>query len=77
MIKIDRRLKQYRNREDLKKYGQPDDILNYRGYEIFFWIDDYGQQMFTLWKDKEIGFGAYNSLYKEDMKYLIDKELNK
>lgn len=59
------------------KYGEPISVLNYRGYEIGFWNDDCGQQVFTVWEDKELGFGSYNYNYEDDMKYLIDEKLDK
>ena len=52
------------------------DTLDYRGIHVDFYDDDYGQQVYTYFDNEEIGFGAYNMNYKEDMKYLIDKKLD-
>ena len=52
------------------------DTLDYRGIHVDFYDDDYGQQVYTYFDNKEIGFGAYNMSYKEDIKYLIDKKLD-
>ncbi len=56
--------------------NKPTDTLDYRGYHIDFYDDDYGQQVYTYWEDKELGFGAFNMGYKDDMKYLIDKKID-
>ena len=52
------------------------DTLDYRGFHIDFYNDDYGQQVYTNWEGKELGFGTYNFNYKEDMMYLIDDKLD-
>ena len=52
------------------------DTLDYRGFHIDFYNDDYGQQVYTFWEGKELGFGTYNFNYKEDMMYLIDDKLD-
>ena len=52
------------------------DSLDYRDVHIDFYIDDPGQQVYTNWEGRIISFGAYNTMYKEDMKSLIDKKLD-
>lgn len=52
------------------------DSLDYRGFHVDFLNDDYGQQVYTIWEGAELGFGAYNTMYKEDMKGLIDNKLD-
>ena len=52
------------------------DTLDYRAEHIDFYMDDYGQQYYTIWGGTEIGFGAYNMNYKEDMKSMIDNKLD-
>lgn len=50
--------------------------LNYRGQHLDFYQDDAGQQMYTIFNSKEIGFGTYNLSYLTDAKYMIDKFLD-
>ena len=52
------------------------DTLDYRGYHIDFYYDDYGQSFYTFFENEEISFGSFNSNYKEEMEYLIDKKLD-
>ena len=52
------------------------DKLDYRNIHINFYGDGLGQQVYTDWEGKTICFGAFNSMYKEDMKGLIDKKLD-
>ena len=53
-----------------------DEVLDYRGYHVDFYFDDPGQQIYTVFDGEEIGFGAYNSNYIDDMKYIIDNKLD-
>ena len=62
--------------QDSKILDVPVDSLDYRGIHVDFYNDDYGQQVYTYFDNEDIGFGAYNMSYKEDMKYLIDKKLD-
>jgi len=52
------------------------DSLDYRGEHVDFYMDDYGQQFYTVYDGGEISFGTYNKNYKEDMKYIIDRKLD-
>ncbi len=52
------------------------DTLDYRGKHVDFYMDDYGQQFYTVYDGEEISFGSYNTNYKEDMKYIIDRKLD-
>ena len=52
------------------------DSLDYRGEHVDFYMDDYGQQFYTVYDGGEISFGSYNNNYKEDMKYVIDRKLD-
>lgn len=52
------------------------DTLDYRGEHVDFYMDDYGQQFYTVYNGEEISFGSYNTNYKEDMKYVIDRKLD-
>lgn len=52
------------------------DCLNYRGFHINFYLDEVQGQYYTYWQGKRIDFGVYNTSYKNDMEYLIDRELD-
>lgn len=60
----------------MENENKPVSIFKYRGYEVEIFIDDYGQQFYCYLDGEEIGFGAFNTEYKEDLKYLIDKKLD-
>ncbi len=60
------------NSEELKIV----DSLDYRGFHVDFYDDDPGQQVYTNWEGRTVGFGAFNLQYKEDMKCLIDEKLD-
>lgn len=64
--------------EELSMIDYPPVIatLTYRGQQLDFYSDDAGQQMYTIFNGKEIGFGAYNLSYLTDAKYMIDKFLD-
>lgn len=57
------------------------DSIDYRGQHLDFYNDDAGQQVYTYlpWNPKEnecIGFGSYNTQYKEDAQHLVDQYLD-
>jgi len=52
------------------------DTLDYRGFHIDFYNDDYGQQVYTIFEGETLNFGAYNTNYIDDMKYVIDNKLD-
>lgn len=52
------------------------DTLDYRGIHVDFIADDPGQQMCCMYKGEPISFGTYNMNYKDDMMYLIDRDLD-
>lgn len=52
------------------------DSMDYRGFHLDFYVDDYGQQFYTKFNNEIISFGSYNSCYKEDSKCIIDKYLD-
>ena len=54
----------------------PVSIITYRGFVVPIYSDDPGQQFYCKLDDEEIGFGAYNMNYQEDLKYLIDRKLD-
>lgn len=52
--------------------------LIYRGITLDFYLDDYGQSIFTVlpWDNREVSFGSYNTEFAEEAKYLIDQHLD-
>ena len=52
------------------------DTLDYRGIKVNFHQDPIGNQVWTYWGGKPLGFGADNWNYKDDMKVLIDDHLD-
>ena len=60
----------------MQKNNEIIDTLDYRGEHVDFYMDDPGQQIYTVFEGEEIGFGAYNFNYKNDMKYMIDRKLD-
>lgn len=54
----------------------PLDSITYRGVTVNFYEDCIGHQVVTMWKDKVIEFGVYNTVYQDDMKMIIDDHLD-
>lgn len=54
----------------------PLDSMTYRGLTVNFYEDCIGHQVVTMWKDKVIEFGVYNTVYQDDMKMIIDDHLD-
>ena len=54
----------------------PLDSMTYRGITVNFYEDCIGHQVVTMWKDKVIEFGVYNTVYYDDMKMIIDDHLD-
>lgn len=54
----------------------PLDSMTYRGISVDFYEDCLGHQVVTMWKDKVIEFGVYNTVYQDDMKLIIDDHLD-
>ena len=54
----------------------PLDSMTYRGISVDFYEDCLGHQVVTMWKDKMIEFGEYNTVYQDDMKLIIDDHLD-
>lgn len=50
--------------------------LDYRGQHLDFYLDEPGQQIYTVFNNEEIGFGTFNTNYIADAKYIIDKYLD-
>lgn len=60
----------------MNKETKLDESLDYRGFHVDFYLDEHGQQVYTIFNGKEISFGAFNSNYINDMKYVIDNHLD-
>lgn len=54
----------------------PLDSMTYRGISVDFYEDCLGHQVVTMWQDKVIEFGTYNTVYQDDMKLIIDDYLD-
>lgn len=54
----------------------PLDSMTYRGITVTFYEDCIGHQVVTMWKDRVIEFGEYNTVYQDDMKLVIDDHLD-
>lgn len=54
----------------------PLDSFTYRGITVDFYEDCLGHQVVTMWKNKVIEFGEYNTVYQDDMKLIIDDHLD-
>lgn len=54
----------------------PLDSMTYRGITVNFYEECIGHQVVTMWKDKVIEFGVYNTVYQDDMKMIIDDHLD-
>ena len=55
---------------------QPIDSVTYRNFTIDVFEDPYGNQFRCMWKGKWIEFGTDNTLYIDDIKSLIDDEVD-
>lgn len=53
------------------------ETIVYRGQRVPVFLDDYGQCFFCIFNNEEISFGSYQSDYEDDVRYLIDKKLDK
>lgn len=52
------------------------ETYTYRGISVDIYNDDYGQQFYCTLFGEEVGFGAFNLNYREDLEYLIDEKLD-
>lgn len=52
------------------------ETYTYRGISVDIYNDDYGQQFYCNLFGEEVGFGAFNLNYREDLEYLIDEKLD-
>jgi len=50
--------------------------IYYRNFIIPIYMDDPGQQFYCKLEDEDIGFGAFNTNYKDDIIYLVDSKLD-
>ncbi len=50
--------------------------VEYRDYKVLIYMDDYGQQYYCKIDNEEIGFGAYNTWWLEDLLSIIDNKLD-
>lgn len=52
------------------------ETIVYRGQYVPVFFDDYGQCFYCIFNNKEITFGSFQSDYEEEVKCLIDHELD-
>lgn len=52
------------------------ETYTYRGISVDIFNDDYGQQFYCTLFGEEVGFGAFNLDYRDDLEYLIDEKLD-
>ena len=52
------------------------ETYTYRGISVDIYNDDFGQQFYCTLFGEEVGFGAFNLNYREDLEYLIDEKLD-
>ena len=50
--------------------------MDYRGFKVEFWENPAENEIFTIWHGEYLGFGVGNTQFDEDMKLLIDQELD-
>ena len=53
------------------------ETVMYRGQNVPVFIDDYGQCFYCIFNNEEISFGSFRSEYEDDVRNLIDHELDK
>ena len=55
---------------------QPVDTVTYRNFTIPVYEDPYGNQFRCIWKDSWLELGTDNTMYVDDIKSLIDDEVD-
>jgi len=55
---------------------RPIETIEYRGYSVPVYIDDYSQSYWCVIDNEEIGLGTYNFRYEDDIRYLVDSKLD-
>lgn len=52
--------------------------FDYRGIHLDLYLDELNQELFTFWPETNelVSFGSYNADFREDAKYLIDRQLD-
>lgn len=53
------------------------ETISYRGLDVPIFFDDYGQCFFCTFNNKEIAFGSFQDNYEDEVKALIDLEVDK
>ena len=52
------------------------ETIVYRGQYVPVFLDDYGQCFYCIFNNEEISFGSFQSEYEDDVRHLIDYELD-
>jgi hypothetical protein len=59
------------------KFGNtPFKTINYRGVNIDFYDDDYGQSTYFYYKGELYNCGTYNLDFEEEARYIVDHDLD-
>ena len=53
------------------------ETVMYRGQCVPVFVDDYGQCFFCIFNNEEVSFGSFQSEYEDNVRHLIDYELEK
>ena len=53
------------------------ETIVYREQYVPVFVDDYGQCFYCIFNNKEISFGSFQSNYEDEVRHLIDYELDK
>lgn len=67
---------EFTNESNTVPNEKPVTRVEYRGFSIPIYQDDEGQQFYCIWEGQELGFGAYNTDFVDDLKDLIDRKLD-
>lgn len=52
------------------------ETIEYRGMCVPIFCDDYGQCFYCIFNNKEMSFGSFQSEYEDEVKWLIDHEID-
>lgn len=62
--------------ETLKTRGVQIDLFSYRGIEVPLYEDVSGRQVVAIWNNRLYELGYFNTTYQDDLKLIIDDDLD-
>lgn len=62
--------------EALKTRGVQIDLFSYRGIEVPLYEDVSGRQVVAIWNNRLYELGYFNTTYQDDLKLIIDDDLD-